>query len=172
MSFGNDCGGAIDLFDFDLGIDAKLYLNGAECPDVRNVQISLTADTTDGTTRRNRGFKTNIPTLKDATVTFELVSTSDAGDAIDEVIATMMGNGCHGKVCAIAALDKEYTGRRGLFGLFTISNASPNQENENVIVYSVEAKLAKYYGWGEVADIPSGDSLTATDFAPAPTSKT
>ena len=145
-------GQKLEIFDFDLGIDAKLYLNGEECPDVRNVQISLTADTTDGTTRRNAGWKTNIPTLKDATVTFELVSTSDSKDAIDEVMATMLGEGCYGKVCVIAALDKngpdDTLTRRGLFGLFTISNCSPNQENENVIVYSVEVKIARFYGWG------------------------
>lgn len=145
--------GDVEIFDFDLGIDAKLYLNGRECPDVRNVQISLTADTTDGTTRRNKGWKTNIPTLKDATVTFELVSTSDSRDAIDEVMATMLGDGCYGKVCVIAALDRaEADKRRGLFGLFTISNCSPNQENENVITYSVEAKIARFYGWGANAE--------------------
>ncbi len=139
----------LQIFDFDLGIDAKLYLNGRECPDVRNVQISITADTTDGTTRRNKGWKTNIPTLKDATVTFELVSTSDSKDAIDEVMDTMLGAGCYGKVCVLAALDKEDAAtRRGLFGLFTISNCSPKQENENVIIYSVEAKIARFYGWG------------------------
>ncbi len=149
MGICSNSGGNIDIFDFDLGIDAKLYLNGQECPDVRNVQISLTADTTDGTTRRNAGWKTNIPTLKDATVTFELVSTSDSKDAIDEVMNTMLGDGCYGKVCVIAALDKaDVSTRRGLFGLFTISNCSPNQENENVIIYSVEAKLARFYGWG------------------------
>lgn len=152
------------IFDFDLGIDAKLYINGQECPDVRNVQISMTADSTDGTTRRNKGWKTNIPTLRDATVTFELVSTSDSTDAIDAVQSAFVSDDC--RVLAVAAMDKAGAGRRGLFGLFTVSNFSPNQENENVIIYSVELKIARFYGFGANPVIPSGETIASTDLIP------
>ena len=48
----------------------------------------------------------------------------------------------------LAALDKEGRNLAALlFGLFTIELlAEPGERN--VIIYSVEAKIARFYGWG------------------------
>ncbi len=79
-----------------LGIDAKLYYNTGtyetptwvELTNVRDVTLSLERSEADVTTRANAGWRATAPTLKEATIEFEMQwDTEDAGFTREKAVA-------------------------------------------------------------------------------------
>lgn len=73
-----------------LGLQAKLYRNTgnyaapvwAEMPNAKDVTLNLETGEADVTTRANNGWRATLPTLKEASVEFEMIwDTADAGFA-------------------------------------------------------------------------------------------
>ncbi len=62
-----------------LGLDAKLYVEGQEVSNCRDLTLSLEKATADVSTRGSGGWRAMVGTLKDATVEFTMVwDTEDA----------------------------------------------------------------------------------------------
>lgn len=56
-----------------LGLDAKLYVEGVEVSNVRDLTLNLEKATADVSTRGSGGWRATVGTLKDATIEFEMV---------------------------------------------------------------------------------------------------
>ena len=137
---------------FVMGKDCKLYHGVASAAlaaltlanNVKDVTLNLTTGEADTTTRGNSGWKSTSPTLKEATVDFEM--QHQPGDAFSAaVIAAWLA----GTTVAMAVL----TGERatsltvGPRGNWTITNCSRSEPLEDSVKWSVTAKLETYTEW-------------------------
>ena len=145
--------------DFLLGMNAALYFGAAITGDgptlpstltlvgnVKDVTLSMEAGEADITTRANKGWRATAPTLKEATLEFEM--QWKPGDAAFTAIKNAyLSNG----TVALAALtephDAQGSQAEGPVGNWSITNFSRNEPLEEAITVSVTAKLAKFDSW-------------------------
>jgi hypothetical protein len=130
-----------------LGLDAKLWIAStgtaqaegtyAEVTNARSVSLSLESAEADVTTRGNAGWRANLPTLKDATIEFEMIyDTTDANFAkIQE--AFLDGDDLWVKVLDGGTV---HTDGEGLKALCRVTTFSINQALEEAITVSVTLK--------------------------------
>lgn len=130
-----------------LGLDAKLWIAGTTSGQVpttynvvsnaRNVSLSLESAEADVTTRSNAGWRANVPTLKDATIEFEMIYDTD--DArFGQIQEAFLDNGeLWVKVLDGGELD---TDGEGLVALCRVTTFSINQALEEAITVSVTLK--------------------------------
>lgn len=149
------------MADFALGMNAKLYQAAAvadpatldpatmsEMDNVTNVNLSMEANEANTTTRANQGWESTSPTLRRATLEFEMVFKT--GDAQCQAIRNAyLTNG----TVALAALTGLYseTGNEGPIGNWSITNFSRNEDLEEAIKYNVTAKLSTFGSWFEAS---------------------
>ena len=139
---------------FKLGAEGKVYYKvggqsggGAwlELTNVRDVTASQEAGDADATTRGNAstGFMASIPTLKDASVDFEMVwDTSDAGfTAIKNAFYAVAAAD---KIIGLEVFDGDRTdgGTQGLRGDFAIPKFDRSEPLNDLMKVAVTAKLA------------------------------
>lgn len=126
-----------------IGIDAVLNYKvggqsaaGAWTPlgNVKDLTLNLEASEADVTTRANGGWRATVPTLKDASLDFEMVwDTEDAGfEAIQNAFLS-------GSKIGFQALDG--TGGKGIQGDFAIFSFSRAEALEEALMVSVTAKI-------------------------------
>lgn len=130
-----------------LGLNAKLWIAETTSgqgegtynlvTNARNVTMSLEAAEADVTTRANAGWRANVPTLKDASVEFEMMY--DTADSRFEEVqeAFLDGNDLWVKV-----LDggTTHTGGSGLKALCRVTSFSISQGLEEAVTVSVTLK--------------------------------
>ena len=149
--------------DFLLGMNAALYFGAAITGDgptlpstltlvgnVKDVTLSMEAGEADITTRGNKGWRATAPTLREATLEFEM--QWKPGDAAFTAIKNAyLSNG----TVALAALtephDATESKAEGPVGNWSITNFSRNEPLEEAITVSVTAKLARFDSWYEPA---------------------
>lgn len=149
--------------DFLLGMNAKLYagakltsIQGTETPvswtpgvvdNVKDVTLSLEAGEADVTTRGNSGWRATAPTLKEATLEFEMQWLP--GDAAFTLIRNAF---LDSDVVALAPLTDavDQSDAEGLVGNWAITNFSRNEALEEAITVSVTAKLSAFAQWLKV----------------------
>ena len=141
--------------NYKLGMEAKLYYGAAaallsaltEADNVKDLTLNLEGGEADITTRGNAGWRATAPTLKEATVEFEMIwlPTDTAFAAIRDAF---LGNTT--LRFAILDGDKDAEGTEGLMGDFAITNFSRNEALEEAITVSVTAKLSAFDSWVEV----------------------
>lgn len=147
------------MADFALGMNAKLYQAAAaadpstldpstmtEMDNVTNVNLTMEANEANTTTRANKGWESTTPTVRRATLEFEMMfKPSDTQcQAIRNAYLT---NG----TVALAALTGLYTeaGNEGPIGNWSITNFSRSEELEEAVKYNVTAKLSTFGSWFE-----------------------
>lgn len=130
-----------------LGLDAKLWIAKTTSgqgegtfnlvENARNVSLSLESAEADVTTRANSGWRANVPTLKDASIEFEMIyDTADARfDEIQE--AFLDGDDLWVKVLDGGAV---HTAGAGLKALCRVTTFSISQGLEEAITVSVTLK--------------------------------
>lgn len=144
------------MAEFILGMNAKIYEGPAdtalgsltEMSNVTDVALNLTAGEADITTRANSGWRGTAPTLREATVEFEMVWKTD--DACFQAIRNAyLAN----TTVALAVLtgDKNTSDSEGPLGNWSITNFSRNEPLEEAVKASVTAKLSTFTQWVEVA---------------------
>lgn len=138
-----------------LGIDAVLWIaddSGAggaagtyiEMTNARNVTLSLETAEADVTTRANNGWRATTPTLKDASIEFEMIyDTADSG--FTEVQSAFLGDtDLWVKVLDGTTRDSGGTGDHttgdGLVAKCRVTNFSINQALEEAVTVSVSLK--------------------------------
>lgn len=135
-----------------LGLDARLYRNTGTSQNptwvainnVKDLTITIEKGEADATTRASGGWKQTVPTIKDATVEFEMVW--DPSDAGFTAIQTAFFNN---EGIELAAMDgplpppqgKTVQGLRALFGVQKFSRNEPLEE-----VLTVSVTLKPTYG--------------------------
>ena len=132
-----------------LGLNAVLFYATADAPttfveltNVRNVSLSLETAEADVTTRANNGWRATVPTLKDASIEWEMIyDTDDAGfTAIQEAFFGDSANES-GKDIVLKVLDGGTAASgNGLVATCRITNFSINQSLEEAVTVSVSAK--------------------------------
>lgn len=134
------------MADFILGMNAKIYYGPAgatansELANVRDVTLSLEAGEADITTRANSGWRATAPTLREATVEFEMVwKTTDPG--FEAVKSAFLAND------TLALLVLSEAAGEGIDADFSITNFSRSEALEEAITVSVTAKLSTFRAW-------------------------
>lgn len=128
-----------------LGLNAKLYRNTGTYAsptwdligNVKDLTLNLESAEADVTTRANNGWRANVPTLKDASIEFEMVW--DSGDADFTAIQTaFLSNGS----IELLVLDgaSGTTGSQGLRATCSITSFTRNESLEEALTVSVTAK--------------------------------
>jgi len=131
-----------------LGLDAKLWIaepaaDGSEgtyavVNNVRNVSLSLETAEADVTTRANEGWRATTPTLKDASIEFEMIYDTDDTDGFGKVQAAFLGDtDLWVKVLDGGALESDGS---GLVAKCRVTNFSINQSLEEAVTASVSLK--------------------------------
>jgi len=111
---------------------------------VKDLSTDFSAGEADITTRGNGGWRATLATLREATITFQMVwDTTDA--AFTAIHTAFRTSG----LIAFAVLDQAAatTGAQGLTGNFSITNFSQTQNLEEAQMVDVTIKLAEYGAW-------------------------
>lgn len=149
-----------------LGLNAKLFYATStanpsylELKNVRNVTLNLETAEADVTTRANNGWRATMPTLKDASVEWEMIyDTTDAG--FQAIQAAFFGDAQNpnGKDIMLKVLDGgTASGGTGLVANCRITSFSISQALEEAVTVSVSAKPA----YGNIAPTWQGGSGSA-----------
>jgi len=131
--------------NFVLGMDAKLYIGdpgstaATEMSNVRDVTLNLEVASADVTTRGDGGWRVNVPTLRDASLTFQMVW--DPEDANFVKVRNAYLPGTDTDAVAFLVLDKE--GGQGFDADFMIESFTRNEELENAVMADVTARPAR-----------------------------
>ena len=142
-------------FDVLLGMDAVLYFqregtreawpdtgvppNLEEVDNVRNLTANLDHAEADATTRGNNGWRATEPTLKEASIDFNIVF-----DADDSFFRAVRNAWLNKTKLALAVLSgaADATGTEGLWADFKVSSFKKNEELEDVQSVDVTVKPA------------------------------
>ncbi|MDR2763131.1 MAG: phage tail protein [Planctomycetaceae bacterium] len=125
---------------FNLGINAKLFLNTSEMKNVTDVTITLDAGEVDVTTRDNDGFRATIGGLKECTIEFDMLDKND--DNSFDTIQSAWYNATSVTLKALSSANGS-----GPHGDFSITGFSRSEALEEAVKYSVTAKLTKWTAW-------------------------
>jgi predicted secreted protein len=125
---------------FNLGINAKLFLNTVEMKNVTDVTVTLDAGEVDVTTRDNDGFRATIGGLKECTIEFDMLDKSE--DNSFDTIQSAWYNATSVNLKALSS-----TNGAGPHGDFSITGFSRSEALEEAVKYSVTAKLTKWIAW-------------------------
>ncbi len=144
---------------FRLGMQAKAYYAAAatdpttlvpsemtEMENVKDVNIDHSTGEADVTTRGNSGFRATAATLKECTVTFQMVWKSGAA-----AFTAIKNAWLNGTEIALGFITGDAAGDEGPIGNFSITNFSRNEALEDAIVIDVTAKLSAFGSWHTVS---------------------
>ena len=133
-----------------LGLNAKLYRNTGsyasptwnEIGNVKDVTLNLESAEADVTVRANNGWRATVPTLKDASVEFEMV-----WDTADEDFQAIRDAYLNNTTLEILALDGPVsgagsTGNQGLRAVCNVTGFSRSEPLEEALSVSVTVKPA------------------------------
>ena len=128
-----------------LGLNAKLYRNTGtyasptwvEMTNVKNVTLNLESAEADVTTRANNGWRATVPTLKDASIEFEMVW--DTEDAAFEAIQEAFLDSTPIEVLALDGPEGT-AGSQGLRATCSVLSFSRNEQLEEALMVSVNLK--------------------------------
>ena len=133
-----------------LGLNAKLYRNTGtyasptwnEIGNVKDVTLNLESAEADVTVRANNGWRATVPTLKDASVEFEMV-----WDTADEDFQAIRDAYLNNTTLEVLALDGPVsgagsTGNQGLRAVCNVTGFSRSEPLEEALSVSVTVKPA------------------------------
>ena len=128
-----------------LGLDAKLYRNTGtysapvwnEIPNVKDVTLTLETAEADVTTRNNNGWRATVPTLKEASIEFEMV-----WDTTDTDFTAIRNAFLNRASVEFAVMDGDITtsGSQGLRATCMVTSFNRNEPLEEAITVSVTVK--------------------------------
>ena len=133
-----------------LGLNAKLYRNTGsyasptwnEIGNVKDVTLNLESAEADVTVRANNGWRATVPTLKDASIEFEMVWDTD-----DEDFEAVRDAYLNNTTLEVLALDGPVsgagsTGNQGLRAVCNVTGFSRSEPLEEALSVSVTLKPA------------------------------
>ena len=137
---------------FIIGIDGGIYYGAVgaalsampELDNVRDVTFDGSAGEADVTTRANAGWRATAPTLREATLTFQMVAKP--GDAGLTAVKNAWLTSSQLELAALTG-KKDETGAEGPKGAWSITGFVRNEGLEDAIIYDVTAKLSVFDDW-------------------------
>jgi hypothetical protein len=117
---------------YKLGLDAKLFIGGAEAKNVKDVTLSLESGEADVTTRATEGWRAYAATLKEASLEFEMQWDTEDG-SFSSIQSAYFGN----SPLAIFVTDGE---GHGLDVDWVVTKFSPSEPLEEALTVSVTCR--------------------------------
>lgn len=125
-----------------LGLECKLYRDDSgtwnEIGNVRDLTINMEMGVADVTTRGGNGWRQNVATLRDGTVTFQMVY--DTADADFTALQTaFLATTAAAREIKIAAMDGDIStsGTQGLVAFMNVTNFSMPENLEEAVMVDV-----------------------------------
>ena len=125
-----------------LGLECKLYRDNSgtweEIGNVRDLTLNMEMGVADVTTRGGNGWRQNVATLRDGTVTFQMVY--DTTDADFTALQTaFLATTAAGREIKIAAMDGDIadSGTQGLVAFMNVTNFSMPENLEEAVMVDV-----------------------------------
>ena len=125
-----------------LGLECKLYRDDSgtwnEIGNVRDLTINMEMGVADVTTRGGNGWRQNVATLRDGTVTFQMVY--DTADADFTALQTaFLATTAAAREIKIAAMDGDIatSGSQGLIAFMNVTNFSMPENLEEAVMVDV-----------------------------------
>lgn len=117
---------------YKLGLDAKLFIGGAEAKNVKDVTLSLESGEADVTTRATEGWRAYAATLKEASLEFEMQWDTEDG-SFSSIQSAYFGN----SPLAIFVTDGE---GHGLDADWVVTKFSRSEPLEEALTVSVSCR--------------------------------
>ena len=114
---------------YKLGLDAKLFIGGAEAKNVKDVTLNLESGEADVTTRATEGWRAYAATLKEASLEFEMQWDTEDG-SFSSIQSAYFGN----SPLAIFVTDGEGHGLDADWVVTKFSHSEPLEEALTVSV--------------------------------------
>ena len=125
-----------------LGLECKLYRDNSgtweEIGNVRDLSINMEMGVADVTTRGGNGWRQNVATLRDGTVTFQMVY--DTTDADFTALQTaFLATTAAAREIKVAAMDGDIatSGSQGLIAFMNVTNFSMPENLEEAVMVDV-----------------------------------
>ena len=122
-----------------------------EVTNVKDLATDFSAGEADITTRGSAGWRETLATLREGTVTFQMV-WEPGDEAFDAIQEAFLDN----TLIAAAVLDSDPTDTpdvsEGIVGYFSVTNFSLTQNLEEAQMVDVTLKLAEFGYWHPVAE--------------------
>ncbi len=125
-----------------LGLECKLYRDDSgtwnEIGNVRDLTINMEMGVADVTTRGGNGWRQNVATLRDGTVTFQMVY--DTTDADFTALQTaFLATTAAAREIKVAAMDGDIatSGSQGLIAFMNVTNFSMPENLEEAVMVDV-----------------------------------
>jgi len=142
-----------------IGLDARLYYNSGtyaspvwtKVVNVRDVTLNLEAGEAEFTSRDSSGWRAHLPTLKSATVDFDLLwDTAAAG------FSNLRDAFLNGTTVDVRVMDEDIaaTGAQGMRAICSVTQWNRNEPLEEALTVSVSIKPAP-----NTSQVPSWDTI-------------
>ncbi len=140
-----------------LGMNAVIRVDGQTFGNVRDVTLNLSRSSADVTTRSNDGWRAQVGTLREGSVSFQMYKL-EGDDNEDKVINAFLAAG-EGSLIGAAILDS--VEGDGPCGLWSVTSCNRGEALEEAVSYDVELQLTKFYGWIVGGVAPGGSDYSA-----------
>ena len=139
-----------------LGMNASLIVEGTVFGNVKDVTLNLSRSTADVTTRENGGWRANVGTLREATVSFQAVVSYGANVSDYNLFLEQYLGDATTKFIGVAVLDRsKKDGGQGPVADWSVTSCNRSEALEDAVTYDIELSVVKFYGW---ADFTSGEN--------------
>ena len=136
------------MADYVLGLDAKAYRNTGtygstswdEITNLQDVTVNLTKDTADVTTRGGNGWKQEVGTLKNASISFSMIWANGDADFVAFRDAFLNGTLID---CAIMDGDITTTDNQGIRAEWSVNSFTRNESLADAITVDVDMSPGK-----------------------------
>lgn len=148
------------MANFVLGKDCKAYYSvtpltstsyatplaaATELTDIKDLNFDFSAEKADISTRGSGGWKQEVATLKNASISFQMVwRTADAGFT---VIQTAWNAGTEIAFFALDGIKTAASGSQGPAGNWMVSKFSRKEGLADAVIVDVELTPSTYNGW-------------------------
>ena len=125
-----------------LGLECKLYRDNSgtweEIGNVRDLSINMEMGVADVTTRGGNGWRQNVATLRDGTVTFQMVYDNTDAD-FTALQTAFLATTAAAREIKIAAMDGDIatSGSQGLIAFMNVTNFSMPENIEEAVMVDV-----------------------------------
>lgn len=136
-----------------LGLDARMRVEGRAFNNVKDVTLNMSSATADITARNNSGWRSSVRTLRECSLSFQIVLTHVTGEGYDEdgesdarrIVNSFLASSGSSQFIGAAVMDSEHG--EGICGEWSVTSCNRNENLEDAVTYDVELSLVKFYGW-------------------------
>lgn len=126
-----------------LGMDCKLFRKNGSAftaiDDVMNASLTLAKGVTEASTRGGNGWKMSIATLKEASISFDIIKRNGVPASVADFEA-IRNNFIKGDDLELKAYDGPLSASQGLYAKWVVTKFDRKEDLESAVTYSCEVK--------------------------------